>query len=69
MAMNPAALTASLLAGESSWMAACGERMLRKSQTLTVLSSEPDTALSSFSSTADVTGLRKRNIALSQVLF
>lgn len=53
--MTPLEDTDSRLTAESVLMVATGERMLRKSHTFTLRSSEPDTTLSSFVNTADVT--------------
>lgn len=60
MAMTPLAETDKRLMAESALIVATGDRMLRRSQTLTVRSSEPDTTLSSLLNTADVTLLQKQ---------
>lgn len=60
MAMTPLAETDKRLMAESARIVATGDRMLRRSQTLTVRSSEPDTTLSSLLNTADVTLLQKQ---------
>lgn len=57
MAITPALDTASLLAAQSPRIVASGDRMFLSSQTFTLLSSDPDTILSSLVNTADVTVL------------
>lgn len=57
--MIPPLDTAKRFTDESVRIVARGERMFRNSQTLTVLSSEPDTTLSSLVNTVDVTLLKK----------
>lgn len=56
--MTPAAETATRLIAESAVMFANGERIFLKSHTLTVLSSDPETTLSSLVNTAEVTVLK-----------
>lgn len=55
MAMRPPDETDSRLTGESTRIVATGERMLRKSHTLTVRSSELETTLSEVVNTDEVT--------------
>lgn len=55
MAMMPPFDTEIRFTAESSRMVVNAERILRNSHTLTVLSSEPDTTLSSLVRTVDVT--------------
>ena len=60
IATTPEFETARRLAAESDRIVARGDRMLRRSHTLTLRSSEPDTTLSSFVNTAQVTVLWKQ---------
>lgn len=55
MAMTPLAETANLFTAESVRIVVNAERIFLNSHTLTVLSSEPDTTLSSLVKTVDVT--------------
>lgn len=61
MATTPLLETASLLAALSALIVASGLRILRSSQTFTLLSSELETILSSLVKTADVTVLGAGN--------
>lgn len=62
IAMIPFDETDRRLTAESALMVAKGDRMFRRSQTLTVRSSEPETTLSSFVNTAEVTLLKRKEI-------
>lgn len=55
MAITPVDETDNRFTAESARIVASGERILRRSHTLTVRSSEPDTTLSSRVNTDDVT--------------
>lgn len=57
MAITPEEETAKRLTAESERIVASGDLIFRKSQTLTLLSSDPDTTFSSLVNTADVTAL------------
>lgn len=65
MAITPEGDTARRFAEESERMVANGDRMFLRSQTLTLLSSDPETTLSSLVNTAHVTVLNNTTTGMN----